>query len=186
MDRSVRLFVAVELAEDLRERVAAVAGAARLDGFRRVPIGQLHLTLRFLGRMSASRVASVRGALERACQRHAPFDVEVRGGGSFGPRASPQVAWVGIDDATGALGALFASLEEELAREGFEREARAYHPHLTIGRARHGATLDLEALTATPSLGALRVAELVLFESDTRPEGSRYTALLRLPLGAQR
>lgn len=184
MDRRLRLFVAVELGDELRQRVRDVADAARLCRFRRVPAEQLHLTLRFLGFVATARLGEVDAALGRASAPRTPFTVEVAGGGIFGAPEHPQVAWVGVQDPRGALLALVRSVEDELAALGFPREERPYHPHLTLGRAQGGASLDLPALSATPSLGALPVGELVLFESEPSAEGSRYTALARLPLGA--
>lgn len=183
MDRRLRLFVAVELSDELRERVHHAAQSARLCRFRLVPPAQLHLTLRFLGPVPASRVGEVEAALARAAGQHAPFAVEVGGGGIFGAPQRPQVVWVGVQDPSGALAALVQSVEDALVPLGFARETRPYHPHLTLGRARDGASLDVAALCATPRLGALPVQELVLFQSETRAEGSRYTALHRLPLG---
>ena len=182
VERALRLFVAVVPDPELGRRIGEAAARARLVGFRAVSPEQLHLTLRFLGGTRPSSKDAIAAALARAAKHHAPFAVLVKGGGVFGPARAPQVAWLGVEDGDGRLAALVSDLETELAAAGVEREARPYHPHLTLGRARHRASLDLEALASTPPLGWLRVDELVLFQSETAAKGSVYTALVRVPL----
>jgi len=67
---------------------------------------------------------------------------------------------------------------------GYEGEVD-FSPHLTLARVKARADLRpvVEAIGARPVGPAWRVREVVLFESDTRPEGARYTAVSRIPLG---
>jgi RNA 2',3'-cyclic 3'-phosphodiesterase len=110
----------------------------------------------------------------------------VEGGGAFGRPRRPRVLFAAIRGDVGALAELQADLVRELTPLGYRSEHSSYEPHLTLARARHDrgdAPLGLcsEAL-ASASLGESRVSELVLFRSETRPEGARHTALLRAPL----
>jgi 2'-5' RNA ligase len=70
---------------------------------------------------------------------------------------------------------------------GFPAEARPFAPHVTIGRAdgSRGARGVAEALVASaPSVEAeFLVRSLVLFRSETLPQGARYAALRRVSLG---
>jgi 2'-5' RNA ligase len=58
-------------------------------------------------------------------------------------------------------------------------------PHLTLARFR--APTDLRRLGAElgadPVGPAWRVEEIVLYESELRPEGARHTARARIPVG---
>jgi RNA 2',3'-cyclic 3'-phosphodiesterase len=180
----VRLFIAADLEDDLRRRVAAVPERVRLRGFRLVAPEALHVTVRFLGDIEEARVVEIARALASACAAHAPFAVELKGGGTFGAPRRPRVAWIGIADEGGRLAALAASVAQALAAVGFAPAEHAFSPHLTIGRAKARASLDEAALAALPSLGWMPIAELVLFRSETRPAGAVHTALARAPLGA--
>ena len=73
---------------------------------------------------------------------------------------------------------LSSNIEDELAREGFEREKRKFSPHLTIGRIRtpHNAARVAEALIARGfESEAFKVTEVILMRSDLKPTGSVYT-----------
>jgi len=79
-----------------------------------------------------------------------------------------------------------------LAREGFPREDRAWHPHLTIGRVyderrwrREAGPALRQALAqaATTGFGTARIAEVALMQSDLSPRGARYTVRGAVVLG---
>lgn len=156
-ERSLRLFVAVELPREVRDALAAAiddlkrAGAD--EGLRWVRPDSIHLTLKFLGATPAARVDAIVAALGEAGGSAAPFDVRPRGIGSFhgGKRHNPawqrresyhynlRVLWVGIGDGADELRALGERVEVALNPLGFERERRDFFPHLTLARVREDA-----------------------------------------------
>jgi 2'-5' RNA ligase len=84
------------------------------------------------------------------------------------------------------LTALHAGLEAALAERGIPPEGRAFHPHVTLGRARQarGATGLGDLLTgAGEALGETRVEAVHLMRSDLDPAGARYDVLAREALG---
>jgi len=86
--------------------------------------------------------------------------------------------WVGVSDVPEQLRRLYTNIEDELARQGFQRETRKFSPHLTIGRIRapHNAAQVAEALIKSGFSSERFVAtEVVLMRSDLRPTGSIYT-----------
>lgn len=90
--------------------------------------------------------------------------------------------WIGINDPDSKIAKLHAHLEEECAKEGFEKEAQRYHPHLTIARLRkpQGArTLAAahEELDFSPT--QIVVRELLVIRSELGRGGSRYTVISR-------
>ena len=66
---------------------------------------------------------------------------------------------------------------------GFKKEDRPFRPHLTLGRVRgrqHLRSLqDLLLARQSFEAEAFDVSELVLYKSELRPEGARYTPLFR-------
>jgi 2'-5' RNA ligase len=183
---SLRVFCAVELPEEVREQAADHAarlrerfGEARASWPR---AENLHLTLKFLGEIERGRIEALTRAAARAAARSEAFRLTVAGAGAFPPRGPARVLWLGVADASGGLARLHGHLEDECAHEGFTREARPFHPHLTLARLRapQGAR-ELARLHEEMGFAALafNVTELVLMRSELGPGGSRYTPLSR-------
>lgn len=180
-----RIFCAIELPPDVRARAAAHIAQLReavpteRAGWERTE--KLHLTLKFFGDVELERIESqLAPALERAAQSIAPFDLAIEGTGAFPPRGLPKVLWLGITDSSGALAHLQQRLETECAHENFPREARRFHPHLTIARLRTPAgARELAEMHANMKFAAatFNVSELLLIRSELAAGGSRYTTI---------
>lgn len=186
----LRLFVAIELSEQERQRLhhaAAPLRAAELP-VRWVRPDAYHLTLRFLGEVASDRVSELEGALRRAVAGSACFSLGLGGlGGAPGLRR-PRVIWVEILESE-ALQRVHRRLEEALADLGFEPEPRAFRPHLTLGRVRRngpaGALAGLVELAEVLDFGGeIEVAGLSLVRSHLGSGGARYEALAMAPFAA--
>ncbi len=191
-EKRMRVFCAVELPAEVRQRAAEHAARLR-ERFKEVRASwpraeNLHLTLKFLGEIEENRVALLRGAAARAAEESQPFELTVEGAGAFPPRGAPRVLWLGVEDGTGGLARLHSRLEAECAAAGFEREERPFHPHLTLARLRapQGARplAQFHQETGFPA-AQFPVTELVVMLSELGPGGSRYTPLSRHALGAR-
>lgn len=185
----MRLFVAADLPADLRARLAALQ--RELSGLRSEvrwvgPEG-IHLTFAFLGEVAADRMAAVQGALAAAAEEGpAPFRLRAAGVGVFPVRGPLRVVWVGIGGDRAAATRLERALARHLASCGFAPEEREFRPHLTLGRVRRDGGREDRALLGrhqSVDLGEFPVDEIVLFESRLGPQGARYEALARHPLG---
>jgi 2'-5' RNA ligase len=115
--------------------------------------------------------------------REPAFQVEVRGLGAFPDRRRPRVVWLGLTPEA-PLRALRQKCATELAGAGIPEEARAFVPHLTIGRFRERGpdATGLLATQATRDIGRLPVEQLVLYESQLLPGGARHIPLFTAPL----
>ncbi len=186
---SLRTFVAVEI--DARVRAAVVDVIEQLsspgDGVKWVERENLHLTLQFLGQTPAGQVADICHAIEEAVAASTPFELEIRGAGAFPNARRPRTVWLGVTEGSTPLGAVQKQVQKALKRLGFPPEARAFSPHLTIGRVRDGGPASSKmsaglAALAYESCGRCPITEIVLFSSDLTPTGPIYTALGRIPL----
>ncbi len=159
----MRVFVAVFPPPEIRR---ALVGAARelpvVGEVRWARPENVHLTLKFLGDLSEEDLAPVAEALEPVGSRHEPFEAELSGFGAFPSARRARILWAGIGAGSEPLRDLARDVEASLEPLGFEREDRAYMPHLTLGRAR-GRPVSLEAFE-TPPLG-FRVRNVDLVES---------------------
>jgi 2'-5' RNA ligase len=177
----VRLFVALQISEEIRGRIAALIGELKPldDSWKWTRAENLHVTLKFLGETSADKLESVKKALQNvACEF--PIPLRFCGLGFFPNERKPRVLWAGMDAAK-SLPALALAIDESLARIGFPREDRAFTPHLTLARSKDGrfaAKLRVRIENRAQSeFGATNASAFHLIESKLKPGGAEYTTL---------
>src|SRR2546430_12500135 len=126
----------------LDERVRAALGSA-IDGLPGlapavawVSPENVHLTLKFLGQVREARAAELVAALAGATSGFAPFEASVEGLGAFPTPLRARVIWAGVGRGAEPLVELAGRVDAALAALGFEREARPFAPHFTLGRVR--------------------------------------------------
>jgi len=144
--------------------------------------GKFHLTLKFLGEIPETRVESLSSAAEHATLSRTPFKLIIENAGAFPQSGPPRVLWFGITDVEGGLTDLHARLEDECANQGFKRDERRLHPHLTLARLRdsHGARA-LASFHKEISFPAVEITvrELLVIRSELSNAGSKYTVVSR-------
>jgi 2'-5' RNA ligase len=185
---SIRTFVCIEVPRPIKERIESLQRSLKKNEAQVswVKPANIHLTIKFLGDVSASRIEAVRHGVERAAASVSEFEIEAGSAGCFPSPRSPRVLWVGLGSLPESLKRLHANIEDELAREGFPREQKRFSPHLTIGRVRspHNATLVAEDLIATGfEPEAFRATEVIVMRSLMNPSGSVYTPQAIIKLG---
>lgn len=161
----MRLFLALNLPPPVRQALwQATAPLRELElPVKWVPAEGMHLTLKFLGEVAAERDAELGTALGRAAAGARALALALGGFGVFPDVTRPRVVWAGVAPEP-ALELLAHRVEQEFAPLGFPTEARAFRPHLTLGRAaRTARPRDFTALPA--ALERLRFAETVLVET---------------------
>jgi 2'-5' RNA ligase len=190
----MRLFIGIELSDDLARRAARAADrlrttierAARRAVVRWVPSANLHITIWFLGEVPDARIERVSRVLAKPFTAPA-FTLRLGGAGTFPPSGEPRAVWLGLVEGRDSLLAIHGELTTRLAALEFSPEKRAYSPHLTIGRVKEISRRDAAAIRAVISsapkeIGACVIKAVTLFRSRTSPHGSQYEALLRVPL----
>jgi 2'-5' RNA ligase len=181
----MRTFIALALDPMVRDRLVRVReqGWIRGRSVRWVKEQSMHLTLKFLGEIEPATVPDVTCAIQKASEGIKPFELEIRGLGFFPNPKRPRVFWAGVAGQLEALEGLHGGLEQALSSLGFEKENRPFSAHLTLARFRGR---DFEAAGALggheESFGTQTVEEIVLFKSELRPQGPRYTPLSVTPL----
>jgi 2'-5' RNA ligase len=183
----MRLFVAVNLPKAERQRIHRAAKDFREHGypFRWVKPELLHLTLKFLGDIRPDQIPVVEKVLKAIGGSTGPFKMKIGGFGAFPTLRRPRVLWVGVDPSP-ALRCLKQDVEWGLSEFGFERETRAFHPHLTLGRSKAdgaGPFRGLDKMAASRSYsGEVAVRKVELMESHLSSAGPRYAVLSAFPL----
>lgn len=186
----MRLFIGLKLPKKQKMRIHRAARPLREDELpvRWVAPDNLHVTLKFLGEVRKDRVPAIEEALGRVAASTRAFTAEIGGFGAFPTVRRPRILWVGIE-ATAELRCLKQDLEWSMGKLGFEVETRAFHPHVTLGRAKrsHGAGVfrGLDARFAELELSdELRVHTVVLMESRLSSDGPRYNVVSGARLAA--
>jgi RNA 2',3'-cyclic 3'-phosphodiesterase len=174
-DGRARLFFA--LWPDRATR-AALARLAREQqhacGGRAVAAGNLHLTLVFLGDVTAQRIGDV---CDIAGNIAAPdFGLTLD---TVSYWRHNHIVWAGPRVCPEALRALVAGLESALAHSGFKFDRRAYQPHVTLVRhAPHAPAISTTAALQWP------VSGFALVQSLRRGERRVYEVLRQWPAAA--
>lgn len=182
----MRLFVAVDIPEDVRSALAALAAGLRAacPKARWARIEGLHLTLKFIGEIPDSKVSEIKSALGSVAPR-SPIEIHFRGVGFFPNARRPRVFWAGVE-AGPELGVLALAVEEALHPLAIARETRAFSPHLTLARFDPPRPAE-ELLAAIEACGPLEFgnatsSEFHLYQSVLKRGGAEYTRLATFPL----
>ncbi len=187
-----RLFVALEVPEDVKEKMeAAQADLRRALPDRSVRWArreQFHLTLRFLGDVEAARVEALAEAIRPACAGFGALHLRAEGIGCFPERGYPRVVWVGVRDQAEHLPRLQQLVES--ATEGFTSEAKEarFTGHLTLGRIKGIKRPEAEALSqaaagmANRPFGQWTAYQIELMRSELLPQGAQHTRLASIAL----
>jgi 2'-5' RNA ligase len=173
----IRLFLALRFRDETLDA---------LDEWRRAHLDvrsvrlpgrdHLHLTLAFLGHRPRDELASIAEALGTAVAVAAgPIELSARG-----YRETRSVGMLVLDDEGGRATALADDVHGRLERLGvYEREARAWLPHVTVVRFRERPRLR----PPLPDLGTFSPSDAAVYLSVLRPGGAQYDVLESFALG---
>lgn len=178
-----RLFVALELPEAVRTRLARWACDALDARFRLIAARDLHVTVCFLGWRAEAEIEPI-ARLVTGCAQ--PVGELALGEPLWLPPRRPRVLAVELGDGRGWLRALARSVGSELAAHaGHVPEERPFRPHASVARLRARGGLPARARPALEMPGAGEVfaaTALTLQRSHLSREGARYEALARVEL----
>jgi 2'-5' RNA ligase len=195
------VFVAIKIGDRLKkelgkvqrhlleesEKMGMAAGLLRF-----VKPDQLHITLAFLGQISAERQEAVAGICREAAGGIGSFCLAPGQLGAFPRMNRPAVVWVGLTGETKKLELLTKMLEFELGSRGIWpiRGTGGFAPHITIARVgrkhRRGQMFLLRELLEDTKLELadmeIPVKEITIYRSMAGGGGSEYIQAERILL----
>jgi 2'-5' RNA ligase len=184
----VRLFIAINLPPALRRSIMDATARMREVAPRLAWVTEerLHLTVEFLGDRTDDAVPELEAALTRASAGHAPVTLDLRGLGAFPNLRAPRIVWLGVEPDP-KLELLHHDLARACAEMGYERDARAFRPHITLGRARtplraEAARALTTAARAVTWSATVEATSVDIMESRLLPSGARYSVVAAIPL----
>ncbi len=179
----MRCFIAIDAGfkklEPLIERLS------KIGGVKAVQPENLHITLKFLGEISESRVEDVKNVMKKALSDFKSFTYTARGVGAFPSENYIRVVFAGVEGGE-VIVDMQRKLENELEKIGFKREKRDFVPHITLARVkipRRKAQLQRFIQEfKKESFGELKVKEVYLMQSILKPSGPEYRPIFTLQL----
>src|ERR1044071_1192486 len=139
-----------------------------------------HVTLAFLGWTGVDMIGPGCDALEAATQGEGRFTFRTTRLGAFPSLDKASVLWAGVED-PGPLTRLAGTIGEAMGRLGFRRDARPFHPHVTIARLPGSRAIrDVVLPMAEQMFGDTRIDAVTLFESETKSSGSVYREVQKI------
>jgi 2'-5' RNA ligase len=111
-------------------------------------------------------------------QGHVDFAVRLGELGAFPTGRRARVVWAGLDDPTQGLAGVADSVGAALEPLGFQREARAFRPHVTLARLKSPARVETTEKLEPLSFPVDRIS---LFESRLGGPHAVYSQVATFP-----
>ena len=182
----IRTFLAIDLGEKIRTRLVSLQEQLAIEApdVKWVEPENLHITLHFLGEVDQREIIDICRAAQKAIVEMPSFPIRIEGAKCFGSPRRPRTLWVGVGVGLEEVCAVHDAIETPLLDLGcYRREARAFTPHVTIGRVTSDQPNDgLAKALATHrnwSAGETHVREVRIMSSVLTREGPTYTVMGR-------
>ena len=175
-----RLFVAIVPAPSIRQ--ALVDLDPHIHGVHWTAPDQMHLTLGFFGYVPENLELPLREKL--GAIQFGAFFLPITGIGTFPPKDSPKIVWIGVGTGHPHLFQLHKRVQDAALAIGLEPDLRPWHPHVTLARCRDvtgGALGKFLKSNAEFHAGMFRVDAFHLFCSKLTPAGPIHTCALTIP-----
>lgn len=177
----MRLFTAIDPPADVRRSFADLQRPGSLDARWSEP-EQFHVTLRFLGDVTADDAKRYKDALDQI-EAHSveciPYGLDV-----LPSRRNPRVLMVGLERSDDLVD-LYGTVSNALEAEGLEPETRTYRPHVTLARLNDVDPRSVHAFLddiGTSTLESFTATEFHLYKSTLTPDGAEHERQASFPL----
>jgi 2'-5' RNA ligase len=186
----MRLFLAIELPDDVRSHL--LVARQRLEtGLPKIAYTRpenLHLTLKFLGEVDKKRVDGIAESLSRISTQR--IELQANEIECFPARGAVRIVTAALTGTLPPLRALVENVEQRCKFLGFEREQRAYKPHVTLGRARPDLSPKFRQLAGDATVDlwpgpTFAPLEFILMDSQLSPQGSKYSPVARFAIPSE-
>lgn len=186
----IRLFFAMDLPPPVKEligqRIADLKKRARTHAIRWTKPENLHITLQFLAEVQSEHIPLlIKNVGEAVAGGKETVSFNIGRTQLFPTPYRPRVIVLEVKPQE-ELSWLAEVIGKGVVASQYEIERRPYRAHLSIGRIKHTHGVDLSFLSEQGSidLPEITLNEFALFRSEPQPEGSHYTVLERIALGA--
>jgi RNA 2',3'-cyclic 3'-phosphodiesterase len=180
----IRTFIAIEFPGELKNRLADFQAGlkdSRQNFVKWVDPTLMHLTLKFLGNQSLSKIEVIKNVMKVSTASCQPFTLHTGQAGCFPNPKNLRIFWLGLEGDIDKLTALQKNIEDGLAKEGFPVENRPFTAHLTLARLKDECTMQNRSAFASAIQSArfepvfsFTVERIALMKSTLTPGGPLY------------
>lgn len=183
-----RIFIAINLPEDVKKQLSLYQSKWPELPCRWTKKENIHITLVFLGYVKDEELPEILEIAKEAASKNKPFSIDLKKI-CYGPtdKKPPRMIWAEGEKSKN-LAKLQIDLENALQGEifNFKGEARAFAPHITLGRLKSWEFKTLEPeerpeISEEISL-SFEVNSIEIMESKLKPQGPDYFVLESLAL----
>lgn len=184
-----RLFIAINLPESIKNKLVDYQRKWADLPVRWTIKPNLHITLVFIGEVGDDEMYEICNLVREVAERHNPFSINLERIILGPPNKFPRMFWV-EGEKSEEIAKLKNDLEDSLLsskNSGYrKREARAYRPHLTLGRIKQGLW---RKLSPWPEIDekfefSFPVETIEVMQSNLKRTGPEYTVLESVSLEA--
>ncbi len=179
----MRLFLAIKIPDDILSELSYLPPL--INGVKRVPDYNRHLTLLFLGEKYEQDYHQIINSLNQI--KHKQFLIKICNTGIFKHRKKVSTLWAGVEknnDLESLYKAIINILKNDL---NFIPDKKNYTPHITLGKAKPNLKeSDLVPFLSSGlyNLPLFKIESFSLFSSLLTPEGAIYTEEEKFYLGS--
>ena len=130
----MRLFIAIEIPEEIKEYILAVQKQLDGNSSKLKPVGkeQMHLTLKFLGEVQPDKTKEIIAALKQIKFRKFSFNLDSIG--TFPNEENIRVVWIGLKPEDEII-SLQKDIDSKL--EKLFKKEKNFKPHITLFRVKY-------------------------------------------------
>ena len=187
-----RIFIAIKIrpSDQLISVYDKLRQSLQTDRIKWVVIGNLHVTLKFLGDVGEQLLPEIIAVLKKVAKAYTPFEIKIKSIGKFSKKGHAKVIWLDIKDSGNNLASIATSLNNAYKLLGFNAGYKPFKAHLTLGRVKHIQNEHiLNSFITNYSSQEIQkntVEEIVIFESILKNRKNKYIPIdiikLRPPL----
>lgn len=183
----MRLFVAIDLPGELKERIFAISQKiSQKIPLRLVTEENLHLTLLFLGNRNEEETERLKKLIDGIPKLSSPINLKVENLEFFPDPREPHGVWLNLGGEKEKLLFLYEKIVDGLLKCGFklEKEGLRFSSHITIGRIKEKIRkAEIPKEFAEFKEGSiLKIEKITLFQSQLSSAGPTYFKLAEFKL----
>lgn len=184
--KPIRVFLAIELSEPMQKAchtlIETLKKTREGKNLLWAPLHQLHLTTRFIGNLTPTRVDDLLESVKKALKMIPPFHIQFDKVMLFPSQQNPLCLAMDVQYSQ-MLQDIFQAVEKAVVDFGLPPEKRPQRAHVTLARFRHPPIPDIKVNLSHLNLG-MKIERVTLFESIRAEKGfSRYISRGHVQLG---
>ncbi len=141
------------------------------------PFENLHITFKFLGDTQEEKITQIKQSLSKILDKDEDIHIIFKGFGVFPNPTNPRVFYLKVENPDGKLQEINEYIQDRLSLLGYEKDKRAFIPHITLKRPKFAKTEELifkMKKFQENVFGEEFKLQVNVIQSILSPEGAKY------------